>query len=58
MNYKGHYNHAEQVVMSYSIDDRAILEAPAQSVNGLAHTMQIMGGRTVSSISGTGAGHC
>ena len=44
MNYKGHYNHAEQVVLSYSIDGRAILEVPAQSENGLAHTMQIMGG--------------
>ena len=44
MDYKGHYNHAERVVLSYSIDGREILEVPTRSDKGLAHTMQIMGG--------------
>ncbi len=44
MDYKGHYNHAERVVLSYSIDGREILEVPTRSEKGLAHTMQIMGG--------------
>ena len=44
MNYHGHYNHGQRVVLSYSIDERAILEAPAQATNGLTHTLQIMPG--------------
>ncbi|MCP4465800.1 MAG: hypothetical protein GY813_03490, partial [Halieaceae bacterium] len=44
MNYHGHYDHGQRVVLSYSIDERAILEAPAQATNGLTHTMQIMPG--------------
>lgn len=44
MDYHGHYNHGQDVVLSYSIDNRAILEHPAQRENGLTHSMQIMAG--------------
>lgn len=44
MNYRGHYIHGRQAVLSYSIDGRAILETPAQLENELTHNMQIMPG--------------
>ena len=44
MDYRGHYIHGKRVVLSYSIDGRAILETPAETKHELVHAMQIMGG--------------
>ena len=44
MDYKGHYHHGNEVVLSYSIDNRSILEVPNENGTELSHRMQIKGG--------------
>ncbi|MCM2372054.1 DUF6797 domain-containing protein [Aporhodopirellula aestuarii] len=48
-DYHGHYLHGDQVVLSYAIDGREILETPSslQDENAIRHTLKIGGGKTL-----------
>jgi mono/diheme cytochrome c family protein len=43
MHYRGHYLHGDQLVMSYSINDREIMEMPAKAegFGAIVHTLQV-----------------
>ena len=55
MHYRGHYRHGNEVILSYAIDGREILERPrrvessgvADSLPSLAHTLRIGPGRSL-----------
>ena len=41
MDYRGHYLHGNRVVLSYSIDDRPILESPQATSDTITHALEI-----------------
>lgn len=47
MRYRGHYLNGSNVILSYEIDGRPILEWPTSVDNGVRHVMQIGPGRSL-----------
>jgi len=52
MDYQGYYRHGEQVILSYEIDQRPILEMPVASANGITQHLEIGAGKEIRIIIG------
>ncbi|TWT80244.1 Cytochrome c [Planctomycetes bacterium CA13] len=59
LDYHGYYIHGDQIILSYAIDGREILEVPEEIPQhiGIRHTLQVESGTSLVLAAGTGAMH-